>query len=591
MALKNSFFSKLFHGGSEKREKQPSEEKAVHPEAKTEPPPGPPAVPDIPAAPAEPLPPAEPLLSDVAVLELPTEHAIHRLWDLRVAQAGWCPSPHLRLMAPSGQPEPLTPAVAEREIPRLRLVVTTSANQRIVQAIPRDLDAPLPTMDAQPVVFLTQDQLTAWLLVYPPVGEGKELDRDMLRQALENAKVTYGLDQRLLDALPDDQNRYFQLFLVARGVPAVHGKDGGIVDMFSRQIRREIVVDEFDQVDYASLNLVQNIEQGDTICRIIPSLAGTPGTNVLGAPIAARDGKPAQPPKGLNTELSEDGSKLISLASGHVEFYNRAFHVKLVLEVPGNVDYSTGNIDFIGDVHIKGDVTNGFIVRAAGNVVVDGMVETASVEAGGDVIVAKGAVGNGHTVISAQRGVFAKYLENCRVRAREALQADCIINCNVYCNGTVQARSGRGTILGGTIRASYEVSASVVGSRGERATAIYLGGIPCETFERDGLLDEIYALKEQYARTEHQPDSPAKISRMSSLRMKISAAQTKLDQSDQDMARIDETAALEEHDNRRLRGGIVYPGVTLTIGDVTLPVHYETRQCVFALVDGEIALM
>ena len=71
---------------------------------------------------------------------------------------------------------------------------------------------------------------------------------------------------------------------------------------------------------------------------------------------------------------------MIAARSGHLEFANNAFHVRPVLEIKGDVDYGTGNIDFNGDVHIFGDVREGFDVRATGTIIINGLVEAATVE-------------------------------------------------------------------------------------------------------------------------------------------------------------------------------------------------------------------
>ena len=66
-----------------------------------------------------------------------------------------------------------------------------------------------------------------------------------------------------------------------------------------------------------------------------------------------------------------------------------------MLDIPGNVDFSTGSINFLGDINIKGDVLSGFTVRAMGNIHVDGVIEAGSaVEAGGDLVVVKGILGD-----------------------------------------------------------------------------------------------------------------------------------------------------------------------------------------------------
>ena len=265
------------------------------------------------------------------------------------------------------------------------------------------------SVDAFPWFFLSSNKLYAWVLVFPPMGQGKELTRGLLYQALDEQGISYGVDSRLIDRLSRDEDRYFHLFLIAKGKPAFDGRNGNIVDYFPRSVERVLQVDEFDQVDYAALDLIHNVQEGQEICRLIRPTEGEPGRTVLDQEIPAKSGKTVPLPKGKNTEISEDGDALVALVSGHVEFSNRSFQVKPVFEVPGNVDFSTGNISFLGDVNIKGDVLSGFSVQAAGNIWVGGVIEAGStVEAGGDLTVVKGILGDGTTTVQAHRCIFSK---------------------------------------------------------------------------------------------------------------------------------------------------------------------------------------
>ena len=71
---------------------------------------------------------------------------------------------------------------------------------------------------------------------------------------------------------------------------------------------------------------------------------------MLGRDPPARDGIAATVPKGRNTVLSEDGTVLLAARTGRVEFNGRGFQVKPVLEIGGNVDYSTGNINLLSEL-------------------------------------------------------------------------------------------------------------------------------------------------------------------------------------------------------------------------------------------------
>ena len=547
-------------------------------------------------APAEPQETAAPPRqeADPFRLDLPPDHAVNQLSRLWREQTGGYSPPSFRLQGPEGQ-EVLPAAQARQEVARLLLTVNATANQRWNkihpknQSAPKEGERPLPDLDAQAVAFVSNDRLTAWVFAYPPVGEGRELDRAMLDQALKDRQVTYGLDQDRLDALPSDPERYFRLHLAARGKPVVHGKDGQIVDLFARKPERALVVDEYNRVDYAAISFIQNVDEGGVICRIIEPTPGEDGKTVLGQDLPARSGKVAVAPKGRNTALTEDGAALVATRTGHVEFNGRTFQVKPVLDIDGNVDYSSGNINFLGDVHVHGDVCTGFTVRAMGNITVEGVVEAAMVEAGGDLIMVKGAQGDNRAVLRASHSIYAKYLENCCVYAMEDLHADCIINCDVYCDGLVEVRSGRGTIIGGSIRAAHEVSAEVMGSRSECQTAVVLGGLPCQEFDHEILVREIAGLEEELEKIERQPESPTKFTRMGKIRMQLSLSRNKLVQFDQDLE--EQRESQEEPGVRRLTCTVAYPGTSVTIGPASYRFRQETRPVNASLVEGEICVI
>ncbi len=555
-----------------------------------------------------------------ASLQLPSEHPVNKLWALWTEQKGRVPFPDLCLEGSSGHREIISRNELQRELGRLSKQITSTAEARLKEAVHKEQEAmegqskegdvskenlsdltdgnaeekQAPRLHAQAEIFTARNQMAAWLFIYPPVGEGREIDRDMLVQALKENDIEFGVDEALLDRLPEDPDRYFHLFFAAEGLPPVHGKDGYVIDRFPRSKKREMTVNEAGQVDYSELNLVNNADQGDVICQIVEPTEGIHGRNIFDKQLPARDGKKAAVPKGRNTELSEDGSALIATKPGHVEFDGRNFQVKPVMDIGKNVDYSTGNINFLGDIHIHGDVCSGFTVRAMGNVTVDGVVEASTIEAGGDLVVVKGVKGNNQAVIKACGSIYAKYLESSIVCAKEELQTDCIINCSVYSDGQIQACSGRGIIIGGKIRAAGEVKANIIGSKSEPLTSIILGGQPSDDFEYESLQKEIEELEQEFEELEKQPDSPAKTRNLPMVRMKLSVNRTKLKQYETFMVQEKQESQDQEEsqeqklDDRRLICGIAYPGMELTIGDVTQRLNHETQHCRAILSDGEI---
>lgn len=531
--------------------------------------------------------------SSPASLELSHEHPLYKLYDMRTEKSRNTPPPELVM---KGCDE-LTEEQVRKELMRFRIEITKAADLRLKDATPKVSDSEEedeiphlePSMDALPFVYVSSDRMYAFIMAFPPTGWGKELDRGLIYEALEKKKVTYGVDEELLDKLSEDYNRYFHLFLIAKGNKPMNGDNGYIVDYFLRHVERLPEMDEFGNVDYTSLGSEQNVKKGDLICEVIPPTEGIAGRTVLNQELRCRNGKSVSLPKGKNTEVSEDGYKLLAAIDGRVEFSGRYFSVRPLLEISGNVDYSTGNINFIGDVLIKGDVCSGFSVRAMGDIKVCGVVESCEIEAGGDLIVVKGIVGNMETIVRSHHNIYSKYLVNSIVHARKNVHTDSIRYSNVYSDGEVEVCSGRGLIVGGQIRAAQGIEAKTVGSVYESPTSIILGGQPYASFEKELLTRTIKEMKEEMEKLERQPDSPFRTKRMSKLRLELSISGMKLNKFERDKERIDET--LEKQGGCRLKCGTAHPRVSITIEDETVILDRTYNSCNARLVEGEIFLM
>ena len=535
-----------------------------------------------------------------ALLELPSEHPLYRLYHMRRQESGYLPTPRICLDEDGVLPK----EIVQRERERLKTLLMSKCSARLREIKGKNKrgkggkkkeekegeeEEEQLILDAQPCFFFSADKLYAWGIVFPPVGYGAEVSREMLYQALAAQGILYGVNTHLIDRWAMDREKYLHLFLVATGKPAFDGANGNIVDSFPREAVRSLEVDEFDRVDYTALNLIHNVKQGQEICRLIKPTEGEPGRTVLDTEIPAKCGKSVPLPKGRNTEISEDGTLLVASIAGDVEFTGRSFQVKPVLEIPGNVDFSTGNINFLGDINIRGDVLSGFTGRAMGNIQVAGVVEAGStVEAGGDLVVVKGILGDGTTIIRAHRSIFSKYIENSTIYVRENLQTDCIINSQIYSDGEVLVVSGRGTIIGGRIWAAKRINALTVGARSECRTSVMLGGLPCTNFEYEIVQRELKMLEMELEKLECQLDSTGKSSLLDKTRMKLSLAELKLKQLESELADI--RIETEENNTGRLECGIAYPGTEICFGDEILRLRQEHRKCAASLVRGEIVV-
>lgn len=476
----------------------------------------------------------------------------------------------------------------EAEIIQKKLTALTIPRwQAIVEAMS---DRTLPDLDGEIFFYVSRDKMIAWLLLLPPIGQGKPVEMLHLMKRLSEEKVGSAIEWDLVKEMVNQGQHWFQLMPVAWGKQPERGADGWIEDYYAREQEPNINMEELAQVGYDSLDslhLVQEVKKGDAICRIMPPGKGIPGSTVTGEQIPALNGRPAIPPKGRNTALSEDGNYIVSTEDGHVLFNGRTFQVKPVLKIEGDVTPEDGTVQFVGDIQILGDVVSGASVQATGNIQVSGMVEASTIEAGEHVVVSGGIQGQDNALIRAYKSVYAKYLEHCTVYAFQSVRADCIIESEIFSNGTIQVRTGRAVVVGGHIQAAGEVSVGTVGSKAERITMVELGGQPCEALERAQIMEELERTEEKLRKVSRQPDNPEVRKEISQLNLNVCVTKMKLEKLEKDLKKSE----VHFRKDCRLVCDTVFPGTEVTIGGNTLRMDRIKERCAFCPGKNEVNLI
>ena len=166
-------------------------------------------------------------------------------------------------------------------------------------------------------------------------------------------------------------------------------------------------------------------------------------------------------------------------------------------EVPANVDTSTGDIEYEGNVLVHGNVLAGFSITAKGDIVVEGVVEGANLCAGGHIILKRGIQGMDRGVLKANGNISSRFIERATVEAGGYVSADAIMHSNVSAKGDITVDGKKGYITGGTIRSGSLVSAKTIGSSMGTNTNIEVGIEPAIISEYHELGKEQETLKEE----------------------------------------------------------------------------------------------
>lgn len=331
----------------------------------------------------------------------------------------------------------------------------------------------------------------AYIYIYPPENGGKDFTLQDINSALAHYGIVYGIDNNVIESIVFNQ-KYGQKILCAVGKPPVDGEDGTISYRYAQKVVGTPIENDRGFVNYKDLGLIRTVHEGDVIADITMPTDGVAGTDVTGAPIKPRPGKKASYTVGTNTKLSEDGLQIVAAADGNIVFRNGAFTIDTVVTVNGDVDPSVGNIDFIGDVVIKGSVFEGYKVASGGNITVSGEVNGATIEAGGDVLIKKGCI---NSTVTAHGSFSALFCEHVKIKCDGNVSAMNYVVCDIYCGGKLDTKGSNGGIVGGRYVILNSIEVANIGSKANPPTDITLGDNAMLAEEKQGLLVKISQLQ------------------------------------------------------------------------------------------------
>jgi uncharacterized protein (DUF342 family) len=233
------------------------------------------------------------------------------------------------------------------------------------------------------------------------------LDYEQVLQELNRLNIVYGINhEAIMEAMNVTKE---EKFVIASGISPVQGKDGCIellIEIHSENKKPMIRTD--GTVDFRELQNIPIVHQGQVIAVVHPPVQGTPGITVTNETILPKPTQPILVQLGQGVAFVENGTKIVATETGRPYFEQNGLLVKVSI-VPkfvhsGDVDITTGNIRFKGDVEILGSVEDSMSVQADGNVSVLKNVNKANVTAKQSIYIGQNAIGS--TIISGNNHIF-----------------------------------------------------------------------------------------------------------------------------------------------------------------------------------------
>lgn len=450
-------------------------------------------------------------------------------------------------------------------------------------------------------VELTRDRMLGIVWFSAPSEDGKKLEPIEIDNAIKEKGIVEGIKEEIISQLKEERKYDFK-YIVAQGTPSIDGVDGELTFHFDVERLNQCLPKQKEDgtVDFKDLGIVHNVKKGDVLATKTFATHGTDGVNVLGGQLRAKRGKEVRLPKGKNTEILADECTLVAGVDGKLEYDQYNIYVNTVYIVDGDVDNSTGNINFLGSVVVNGIVHSGFTIEAEGSVEIRGAVEDVTIKAGGDIILSYGIQGHDKGKLISGGNIVAKFIQNASAEAKGDIVTEAILHSDVSAGRNIRVESGKGMIVGGNVAATDLILARNIGSTMGTATCVQIGLLP-SIYQEQHQLVEIIKEKKDYLERAAQSirflETKAKEGQLELnkkvLLSKLQAAYGPLeDELDKLNARLSVLAEKISgaHDGMIRVENDIYSGVKVTIGNTIKYIDDTHSKCSIRKIDGEVKI-
>ena len=330
------------------------------------------------------------------------------------------------------------------------------------------------------LVAVDADHMKAWLRLAPEVDLA-DLTAGEITVALEAAKVAVGdpvvariheFLEQVAEKQADEGKAPREAFLTAEGRPPVEGQHGEFIRAKPPD-QQDQDNDEDARIDYRTVNMIRTVEKDEVIGTVKPPVPGRPGIDVHANEVQPRKRIEAIKLQ-ANVRLAEDRRAVIAEEAGRVVLDGNKLFIRPVLDINGDVDFESGNVDATSDVNVRGTVRDLFEVLSKKSITISGAVEAAKVEADEDMVVRGGIMARSKGVVRAGGRIVTKMCNEAYLHAEGGIEVTKeVLNSRLYTMGKLLSK--RAVVIGGEVYAREGVEVHTIGSDACVPTRVWVG--------------------------------------------------------------------------------------------------------------------
>ena len=291
---------------------------------------------------------------------------------------------------------------------------------------------------------------------------------DILELLKEN-HISYGIVENITIESWIETS-FIDKILIATGEEPVQGCQGEIKYNFKTEYTNPGKINEDGSIDFKDRGDIPFVNKGDVLAVKTPVKEGKPGIDVTGNPIKVDEFIDPIFTAGPGTQISEDELTIHAALDGQPNLDAMGtITVNPELSIPGDVDFETGNIDFKGNIVVKGMVKEGFTIKGVNLTAKE--IEGAFIELSGDLNISAGIT---DSEISTQGNIYAKFINHSKIVSFGNLEISKeIIDSDIILSGSCQNRSGR--IIASKIAAKMGIEAGKIGTLSAKPARLNIG--------------------------------------------------------------------------------------------------------------------
>ncbi|MDA9558192.1 FapA family protein [Vibrio sp.] len=361
-----------------------------------------------------------------------------------------------------------------------------AVKEKLPLAIEGVIVASVTEKDATLDIELQEGDMKAVGVVTAAIN-GEPLSEQIVLDAIISSGINQGLNKAALKKLIVLSHTLpkggVEEQVIAIGRYPVQGQDTQFEVLFDGQESdSEEDSNDVGKVDINDRGMMLTVSQGQPLLKKIPEQKGEVGWTVLGhvvepnpitiIPLKASEG----------TQISDDNPNILVATKDGMPTLNKntvSIDNALCLK---NISVETGHVKFKGNIVVNGNIEADMTVRATGNIIVGGFIESADVQAQGNITVKEGIIGRSDIInedysctVKAGGDIKAHYTQYANVQSKGDMFFEIHALSNMLqCGGDLTVFDGKekGGLSGGLAKVGGKVTCFNLGAEGGVATTV-----------------------------------------------------------------------------------------------------------------------